>query len=305
MISRQRVKLPYSYSADRGGIAVPGGEEGMSMKFMGRGAMVIAAIAAAAAWTVPARAADIIELRTAAQQSTAPKFVPADGGAAGLCVDIHRAIEKADPGLRITGDQQWRPLPRLEAELRGGTLDIGCGLMRNREREADLAYAEPALFAVSYHLVARADDPVEVQTWDDVRNLGDKGAILAIHGFGQVARLKELGGLTIDAGAGDASINLRKLLAGRGRFYYHRSPGIAAEIRKAGLEGKVRVLPAMMDSQRFYMVAGRHVPGSTLARLNRVLAHLDASGELKRLFGKWYDEAPLEAPPPRVALVRR
>lgn len=279
------------------------------MKFTGRGAMVIAAIAAtaAAAWAVPAQAADVIELRTAAQQSTAPKFVPADGGAAGLCVDIHRAIEKADPGLRITGDQQWRPLPRLEAELRSGTLDIGCGLMRNREREADLAYADPALFAVSYHLVARGDDPVDVQSWDDVRNLGDKGAILAIHGFGQVARLKELGGLTIDAGAADAATNLRKLLAGRGRFYYHRSPGIAAEIRKAGLEGKVRVLPAMMDSQRFYMVASRHVAGSTLARLNRALAQLDASGELKRLFGKWYDEVPVEAPQPqpRLALARR
>lgn len=275
------------------------------MKVTGRGAMVIAAIAAAAGWAAPAGAADIIELRTAAQQSTAPKFVAVDGSTAGLCVDIHRAIEKADPGLRITGEQQWRPLPRLEAELRGGTLDIACGLMRNREREADLVYADPALFTVSYHLVARADDPVDVQSWDDVRNLGDKGSILAIHGFGQVARLKELGGLTIDAGAADASTNLRKLLAGRGRFYYHRSPGIAAEIRKAGLDGKVRVLPVMMDSQRFYMVAGRHVAGGTLARLNRALANLDASGELKRLFNKWYEEVPAEAAPPRVALARR
>jgi ABC-type amino acid transport substrate-binding protein len=275
------------------------------MKFKGRGAVMFAAIAAAAAWSVPARAADIIELRTAAQQSTAPKFVQVEGSAAGLCIDIHRAIEKTDPALRITGDQQWRPLPRLEAELRSGTLDIGCGLMRNREREAELAYADPALFSVSYHLVARADDPVEVQSWDDVRSLGDKGAILAIHGFGQVARLKELGGLTVDAGAVDATTNLRKLLAGRGRFYYHRSPGIATEIRKAGVDGKVRVLPVMMDSQRFYMVAGRHLPGSTLARLNRALAQLDASGELKRLAGKWYEEVPVEAPLPRVALARR
>ncbi|MRV72383.1 transporter substrate-binding domain-containing protein [Duganella sp. FT92W] len=283
------------------------------MKFTGRGGIVIAAIAgaisgtfAAAAWAaVPAHAADSIELRTAAQQGTAPKFVAADGGAAGLCIDIHRAIEKNDPGLRITGDQQWRPLPRLEAELRSGTLDIGCGLMRNREREADLSYAEPALFSVTYHLVARADDPVDVASWEDVRNLGEKGAILAIHGFGQVARLRELGGLAIDSGATDATTNLRKLLAGRGRFYYHRSPGIGAEIRKAGLDGKVRVLPATMDTQRFYMVAGRHVPAGTVARLNRALAQLDASGELKRLFSKWYEDVPLEAVPPRMVLARR
>ncbi|MBY0238458.1 MAG: transporter substrate-binding domain-containing protein [Burkholderiaceae bacterium] len=265
------------------------------MEFKRRGAIVIAAIAAAA-WTAPAQAVARIELRTAAQQASAPKFVHADHGVAGLCIDIYRAIEKTDPLLRITGDQRWRPLLRLEAELRGGALDIGCGLIRSREREADLVYADPALFSVSYHLVARADDPVEIQSWDDVRGLGDKGVILAIHGFGQVTRLREMGGLSVDAGAVDAGTNLRKLVAGRGRFYYHRSPGIAAEIHKAGLEGKVRVLPVMMDSQRFFMVLGRHVPGATLARLKRALAQLDASGELKRLAGKWYEAAALEAP---------
>jgi hypothetical protein len=60
-----------------------------------------------------------------------------------------------------------------------------------------------------------------------------------------------------------------------------------------------------MDSQRFYMVAGRHVAGGTLARLNRALAQLDASGELKRLFGKWYEDVSQDAPPPRMVLARR
>lgn len=270
---------------------------------------MLCSVLPAAMWTTTAQAADAVELRTAAQQATAPKFVGSDGTsgasgvATGLCIDLHRAIERLDPALRITGDQQWRPLPRMEAELRAGTLDIACGLMRNREREAELTYLEPSLFAVSYHLVVRADDPVDIASWDDVRTLGDKGAILAMHGFGQVARLKELGGLLVDSGAGDAGTNLRKLLAGRGRFYYHRSPGIAAEIRKAGLEGKVRVLPVSMDSQRFYMVAGRHVPSPVVARLNRALAQLESSGELRRLVAKWYEEPPQESA--RVVLARR
>lgn len=168
----------------------------------------------------PAHAAETLELRTAAQLATAPKFIAQGDGAAGLCIDLHRAIERLDPAIRITGDQQWRPLLRLEAELRSGSLDMACGLMRNREREAELAYLEPSLFSVTYFLVARADDAVDVAGWDDVRNLGDKGAILAMHGFGQVARLKD-----------------------------------------------------------------------TVARLNRVLAQLDGSGELRRLFGKWYDDS--------------
>jgi ABC-type amino acid transport substrate-binding protein len=284
------------------------------MKFSGR---IRAAFAAGTLWCVlpaaigitAAQATDTVELRTAAQQGTAPKFVAAEsasgtaGPATGLCIDLHRAIERIDPGLRITGDQQWRPLPRMEAELRAGSLDIACAIMRNREREAELTYLEPALVAVTYHLVVRADDPVDIVSWDDVRNLGDKGTILAMHGFGQVARLKELGGLTVDSGAADAATNLRKLLAGRGRFYYHRSPGIVGEIRKAGLEGKVRILPALMDIQRFYMVAGRHVPPAVVARLNRALAQLEASGELRRLNAKWYEESPLDTV--RVALAPR
>jgi len=282
------------------------------MKYSGRvraafSAGMLWGVLSAGMWATTAQAADTVELRTAAQQGTAPKFLAADGAsgtpgaATGLCIDLHRAIERLDPGLHITGDQQWRPLPRVEAELRAGALDIACAIMRTREREADLTYLEPALLAVTYHLVVRADDPVDIASWDDVRSLGDKGTILAMYGFGQVARLKELGGLVVDSGAADAATNLRKLLAGRGRFYYHRSPGIVAEIRKAGLDGKVRILPALMDIQRFYMVVGRHVPSAVVARLSRVLAQLEASGELRRLNAKWYEESPLDTV--QVALV--
>jgi polar amino acid transport system substrate-binding protein len=68
-------------------------------------------------------------------------------------------------------------------------------------------------------------------------------------------------------------------------------PGVATEIRQAALESRVRVLPAVMDMQRFHMLAGRHVAPATLDRLRRALAQLEASGELKRLFERWYDDA--------------
>ncbi|SFV01720.1 substrate-binding periplasmic protein [Pseudoduganella namucuonensis] len=243
------------------------------------------------AWAGPAVAGEIMEIRTAAQLSSSPKFVQQGAGqVAGLCVDIHRAIERIDPSLRIVGDQTWRPLPRIEAEVRKGGLDIACGLLRNKEREASYHYLDTALFSVTYFLVARADDDVEINSWDDVRGLGDKGTILLIHGFGPIARLKEIGGLQLDSGGSDARTNLMKLMAGRGRFYYHRSPGIATEIRQAALEGKVRVLPTVMDLQRFHMVAGKHVAQETLDKLRRALAQLEASGELKRLFSRWYDD---------------
>ena len=240
-------------------------------------------------------AAQPVQLRTAAQLGSAPKFVQqGEGGprqVTGLCVDINRAIERQDPALVIGGDQQSLPLTRIEAQLRGGTLDFACGLLHTREREAAFVYLDPALFTVTYFLVARAGDDVGIASWDDVRALGEKGKILLIHGQGTIGRLNELGGLQIDAGASDAKTALHKLLAGRGRFFYHRMPGVAAEIRQAALENRVRVLPTVMDIQRFHMLAGRHVAPATLDRLRRALAQLEASGELKRLFERWYEEA--------------
>jgi polar amino acid transport system substrate-binding protein len=241
-------------------------------------------------------AAETVSVRTSAQLASAPKFVQQGEGSsknvAGLCIDINRAIERQDPALRISGDQHSLPLTRIEAQMRTGTLDMACGLLRTRERESLFTYVEPALFTVTYVMVARADDEVVISNWDDVRSLGDHGTILLIHGQGTLGRLKELGGLQIDAGGSDAKTNLQKLLAGRGRFYYHRVPGIATEIRRAALEGKVRVLPTVMDTQRFHMVVGRHVAPATLERLRRALMNLESSGELKRLFEQWYDEAP-------------
>lgn len=241
-------------------------------------------------------AAEIAYVRTSAQLASAPKFVQQGEGStrhvAGLCIDINRAIERQDPTLRISGDQHSLPLTRIEAQMRTGTLDMACGLLRTRERESMFTYIEPPLFTVTYVMVARADDEVVISNWDDVRSLGDQGTILLIHGQGTLGRLKELGGLQIDAGGSDAKTNLQKLLAGRGRFYYHRVPGIATEIRRAALEGKVRVLPTVMDTQRFHMVVGRHVAPATLERLRHALVQLEGSGELKRLFDQWYDEAP-------------
>ena len=253
---------------------------------------------ACAVWTaclaLDAAAAPLY-LRTAAQLGSAPKFVQqGDGGArqvTGLCVDINRAIERQDPGLAISGDQQGLPLTRIEAQMRAGELDIACGLLHTRARETAFTYLDPALFTVTYFLVARSGDEIAIASWDEVRSLGDKGKILLIHGQGTVGRLSELGGLQVDSGASDAKAALHKLLAGRGRFFYHRMPGIATEIRLAALEGKVRVLPTVMDVQRFHMVAGRHVAPATLDRLRRALAQLEASGELKRLFERWYEEA--------------
>ncbi|WP_317205173.1 ABC transporter substrate-binding protein [Janthinobacterium sp.] len=230
-------------------------------------------------------------LRTAAQEATEPKFIAVQRAGArhviGLCIDIMRAVERMDPGLKFVGDQTMQPLIRVEAGIAAGDLDAACGFIRTPQREAGFVYVEPPLFAVNYFLTVRADDTIRIGNWNDVRKLGDEGVILAIHGFGGSKRLNEIGGLLVDSGANTSTLNFQKLLAGRGRFYYHRSPGIKAEIRKAGVLGKVKILPTSMDSQKLYLVLSKTLSADTVNRVAAALAQLSKSGELAHLLAKW------------------
>ncbi|MDN3575872.1 transporter substrate-binding domain-containing protein [Chitinimonas viridis] len=229
-------------------------------------------------------------LKVPSQSGTEPKYLTLpDGSIGGICIDVLRAIERLEPTIRFSGDQELQPAARIEASMAAGSIDAECGLSKTPEREARFIYAEPALFQVRYHLVARADDATSIQHWDDVRKLGDSGIILTIHGFGPVSRLRALGGLQIDSNAKDTPTNLQKLLAGRGRFFYHRLPGIKGDIRKLGLEGKVRILPTVMDRQAFYLTFARHVPPAVIDRIKAALRQLEQTGDLKRLADKWDD----------------
>lgn len=247
----------------------------------------IAGIALALA-SLPLCASD---LRTAAQKASDPKFVAyyQDGNVVvgGLCVDIMRAIERAEPGITFVGTDSWLPFIRIETGLNTGQLDAACGFLRNREREARFVYLDPPLFSVNYFLVVRADDDVQINSWDDIRKLGDQGVILVNHGFGMSTQLKGLGGLRVDSGGQDSKANLEKLLAGRGRFYIHRSPGVRADILKADLQDKVKILPTVMHTEAFFMVVSKKLAPATRERLRKAIVQTNANGDMATLFKKW------------------
>lgn len=233
----------------------------------------------------------VTEIRMAPQDAAAPKFVETnhDGKRAigGLCVDIMREIERVEPSLKFVIDQDWQPLIRIETSMVTGKLDAACGLLRTKEFEAKFNFAEAPLFPVKYYLAVRADDDIQIRSWDDVRKLGDQGIILVVSGYGVIKNLQRLGGLTIDSSGKDSKTNIQKLLAGRGRFLYHRSPGIKSEIRNSGNADKVRLLPTVMDKEQFYMALAKTVPADVVTRVNKAIIRLENSGELKRLLDKW------------------
>ncbi|MBC3872690.1 substrate-binding periplasmic protein [Undibacterium flavidum] len=232
-----------------------------------------------------------IVIRTAAQESSEPKYIainqagkPAIGG---ICVDIFRAMENLAPNLRFQGDQVWMPRMRIDAHFRDNRIDVICGVQNiTRNTEHYQLLATP-LFTVNYLLAVRVDDPIKVQSWDDIRQLDNEGIIMAIHGFGIVDILHKLGGLQIDAGATSSLSNLRKLLAGRGRFYCHRSPGIKAAIKSAHLENKIRLLDQPTLSEKFYMGVRKNLAPEQIKLISDALQVLDKNGELKRIFEQY------------------
>jgi ABC-type amino acid transport substrate-binding protein len=235
-----------------------------------------------------AAAGPVVSLRVAAQAGTDPKFIDAgDGRVIGVCVDIFRTIERIDPGLVFVGDQQWLPLVRAHAEVVNHQHDALCAVQRTPEREVQYNYIDVPLMPLRFQLLARADDPVVIHSWDDVRKLGANGVILTNRGFGTTETLERIGDLRFSASAADPKNNLQKLVARRGRFFLHRGPGLKSFLQRSGYGGKVRILPQVMYQTETYMAMGTHVDPAVTMRVRRAVEQMERTGELARLLKKW------------------
>lgn len=232
-------------------------------------------------------AAPVTVLKVAAQEGSEPKFIATpDGHVVGLCVDLFRAIERIDPGLVFSGDQQWVPLLRAHSELANHHHDALCAVQRTEERDRQYAFLAPPLFQFEYHLIARINDDVAINDWEDVRKLGADGVILVNRGYTTPEMMARLG-LRYDSNATSPVHNLQKLAAGRGRFFLHRAPGLTSFIEHAGMSGKVKVLPQALISTDAYMAMGTQVEPAVRLRVQRAIEQLDKTGELARLVRKW------------------
>ncbi len=242
-------------------------------------------------WCAPAVAAAIV-VRTAAQEDAAPRYEmekSADGSSVvgGICIDILRAIERFDPQIRFSGDQIRLPLRRVLSALQYGDIDAYCGLNKSAEREQWSVFVEPPLYALDYTVAVNANDNVQIQSLEDIHRLGANGTILVINGSESQARLQRLGGLEIDSSGNDQAANLHKLLAGRGRFFYRHTLGLRAEIRRLGLEDKIKILPVSLGKEYQYLLVSKKAPPEILDRLRRSISMLQASGELARIMARY------------------
>ena len=228
-------------------------------------------------------------LRIAVQENSAPKFMAlatAGSTAQGICPELLRAIEQHDASVRFVFETHAQPLRRLERRMELADTDANC-LADNAERRAKFQVVPHHLFSFNYHLIARADDMVQINDWNDVRRLGEDGKILLVSGTGVVERLRRLGGLSVEESGKSATSNLQKLVMGRGRFFYYRTHDWNNLVHAAMVDGKVRILPVRLEAVQFRLMFGRHVDRYVVARAERALAELEANGTLAQLRSRW------------------
>lgn len=233
--------------------------------------------------------AEPLRLRTFSQEAFFAKYNLGNPQRPGICIEIIRAIERLDPGLKIMGLETKASTARIEVALATGKIDVFFGLIKTRERAANFVVAGDPLFNTAQLLVARKNDPVEINDWDDVRKLGKNGVVLVNEGTGQAFYLKEQGGLLIDDQGLTGHVNLRKLIMGRGRLFYASDMYVAEELALNNkLASEVRILPQRFQREGIYTMFSRKASPELINRIAENLKKLERSGEMKRIRARYF-----------------
>jgi glutamate/aspartate transport system substrate-binding protein len=225
-----------------------------------------------------------MEVRLAAQEALAPKWVQEPGRVTGICPDIMAAVERIEPRLHFTGYHRSRSLPGIEAGLESGSLDAACALVASPRRRAIALTAGKSLYLTRHLLAARAGDPAVVRDLQDLVRLG--ALVTSQRGSAFTDQMKAAG-VHVDDATDDNGVNLSKMLAGHGRFAYMNELTLQHYLRGEGLGPRVRVLPVVLAAQPAYFWVSRKADPALAGLLGAALDHLKAEGELDRIFARW------------------
>lgn len=244
-----------------------------------------AALALLALASPPLLAEVPLRLRSCSQAELPLKFDLGNAERPGICVEIIQALQRLDPGLLFDGLQRSLPLKRVAQELVTHQLDVFFSMIDTPERlrlGVDFLDA-PVLYESRHQVAVRADDPIQVRSLRDIAALGDQGVVLTTHGTAYAEYLQGQPGLQLSRLTLSNSRNLKMLLLGRGRFFYHAGTTLRSQIALEGLEGRVRVLPTVfkVDAQR--VAFSRRLAPAARQRVVAALRLLEQRGELQAL----------------------
>lgn len=225
-----------------------------------------------------------MEVRVAAQEAIAPKWIQRPGRATGICPDIMAAVERVEPRLHFVGYGRSRSLPGIEAGLESGALDAACALVPSARRHAIAVPTGKSVYVTRHLLAARAGDSAMVR---DLRDLARMGALVTSQRGSVFTDALKAAGVRVDDATDDNRLNLHKMLGRHGRFAYINELTLRHYIRSEALDAQVRVLPVALGAEPAYFWVSRKADPALPPMLGAAIDKLKADGELDRIFAYW------------------
>jgi polar amino acid transport system substrate-binding protein len=234
-------------------------------------------------WAANATAA-ALSVRLIAQEGIPPKWIGHNGKLTGLCPDIIAAIEKVEPGLRIDPRIVSRSVPVIEHSLEIGSVDGACALLDTPRRRQIAQIVGPPVYTVRHRIAGNSGDTAVVSSLDDLIKLNS--LVTTSRGSGYVDQLLALG-LQVDATSGDNAVNLRKVVAGHGRFMYLNEMTLNWYIREEKLQDKLKLWPAVFKEEPIYFWISKKAKPETHELIGRALDKLHKNGTLANIYQRW------------------
>ncbi|MGZ5183311.1 MAG: substrate-binding periplasmic protein, partial [Ramlibacter sp.] len=279
-----RIKCARNPATERATILPLGTITTITMNNHGKAARPVRALLACILGLAACSAAWGMEVRVAAQEAIAPKWIQSAGRVAGICPDIMAAIERVEPRLHFTGYRRSRSLPGIEAGLESGSLDLACALIGSPRRNEIAVPAGKSVYLTRHMLAARAGDPAVVR---DLQDLVRMGALVTAQRGSVFTDTLKAAGVRVDDATDDNGVNLHKMLGGHGRFAYVNELTMKHYVRSEHLEARVRVLPVVLGAEPGYFWVSRKADPALAPLLGAAIDRLKADGELERIVARW------------------
>lgn len=239
-----------------------------------------------AAFLCLAAPAQEIRLRTVQQAGSAVKYDPTGKPAKpGLCMEILRAVEKAEPSLRFTGLQQHVPLKRVERLLAEREVDAFFCLLKSPERERQWRYAPVPLYVIRHVVVQRAEDARDFDTMAELAAASRVKRVLVMRGTA-IARHLLQADVTI-AEVGSEREALRMLAMGRADIIYGQDINLRHHIADSGLSERMKIGRAIFQEEPQFLAMRADLPVAIEEKLTQALRKLERDGVLRQIGDKY------------------
>jgi len=235
--------------------------------------------------TMPARAAEPILVRTAMQSGSLVKYAPDDAASPGLCLEMLRAVERIDPGLRFVGLELRAPLRRIERLLEQGEIDAFFCLLKSPERARQWRYLPVPLYRIRQMAVQRMSDSTELRSMADLVAAGAKKPVLVAQGT-LLAETLQRANVAFGFAPSEREA-LQMLQLGRTDVVYGQDLNLLRNIRAADLGDRVRLSATVFQEDIQYATVSKQMSPDLALRLTQALQQLERDGSLRTIAEKY------------------